>query len=166
MQDGGGFGSPTTDSQEKKVSSLCFQRNKTYINFLPYSINTLKCLVFSSWLILLSLHVGELVFYSFFPSLFFLLYCGIPLDPPRFLVDSCPFTSLYNPVLAFLYLNHQVNVSYPLYYLVLISNLALLNLFYSVLQLKLSQYFLALSNSFKVQHIIKQMIHSNLGIMN
>ena len=28
MQDGGGFGSPMTDSQEKKVSSLCFQEIK------------------------------------------------------------------------------------------------------------------------------------------
>ena len=43
MQDGGGFGSPMTDSQEKKVSSLCFQEIKHALTFLPYSINTLKC---------------------------------------------------------------------------------------------------------------------------
>ena len=46
MQDGGGFGSPMTDSQEKKVSSLlCFQEIKHTVHklFLPYSINTLKC---------------------------------------------------------------------------------------------------------------------------
>lgn len=44
MQDGGGFGSPMTDSQEKKVSSLlCFQEIKHTLTFLPYSINTLKC---------------------------------------------------------------------------------------------------------------------------
>ena len=35
MQDGGGFGSPTTDSQEKKVSSLCFQEIKHSLNSSP-----------------------------------------------------------------------------------------------------------------------------------
>lgn len=34
MQDGGGFGSPMTDSQEKKVSSLlCFQEIKHTLTF-------------------------------------------------------------------------------------------------------------------------------------
>lgn len=100
-----------------------------------------------------------------FPSLI-VVFLSIP---PPFLVDSCLFTPPpppYNPFLPFAYLNCYVNVSCPLHYLVLISNLAVLNLFYSVFQLKLSQYFLALSNSFIVQHIIRQMIHSSLGIMN
>ena len=50
MQDGGGFGSPMTDSQEKKVSSLlCFQEIKHTLTVLPYAINTLKCHFFFIW---------------------------------------------------------------------------------------------------------------------